>query len=105
MMSRKYRSLSLLWLAATTLGGCVSVTPHFSATNYLRDSRACERQTHQIAGEEEFQLCMSRMGWPDSQTQAARIELENRQQDADENLFDDALNGLQFGLQWQLSPQ
>ncbi|WP_110665362.1 hypothetical protein [Salinicola halophilus] len=105
MISPSHRRSSIILLAALTLSGCVSATPELSATNYLRDSQSCERQTHQIAGEEEFQLCMSRLGWPSSSGQAARIELEDSQQNGDQDFLDDAINGLQFGLQWQLSPE
>lgn len=95
---------SILLLVALLLSSCVSMKPHFTATNFLRDSKACERQTHQIAGETEFQVCMARLGWPDPRNQASRIDIEDSNRNPDRNLLDDAIDGLQFGIQWDLRP-
>lgn len=98
-----YRSLSFLLIL--TLTGCVSATPRLTATNFLRDSNTCERQTHQIAGEPEYQICMARLGWPDPQTQTARQQANDINDDRNAGLLDEAINGLQFGLQWDLDPE
>ncbi|GHB08913.1 hypothetical protein [Salinicola rhizosphaerae] len=104
-MSRFSRNLLPLPLVVVLLlAGCVSATPRLTATNFIRDSRTCERQTHQIAGEPEYQICMSRLGWPDPQTQAARIQANESHNASDQGLFNEAINGLQFGLQWDLDP-
>ncbi|WFF42866.1 hypothetical protein EVC62_15940 [Salinicola endophyticus] len=97
------RLLSLI-LICCLLAGCVSAVPRVSATNFLRDSRTCERQTHQIAGEPEYQACMGRLGWPDPQTQSARIQSDLSNANRDQDLLNEAVNGLQFGLQWDLDP-
>jgi len=97
------RLLSIL-LIAVLVAGCVSATPRLTATNFLRDSNTCERQTHQIAGEPEYQSCMSRLGWPDPQTQTARIQADNDQEDR-QGFLGEAISGLQFGLQWDIDPE
>lgn len=97
------RSLSI-FLPLLMLTGCVSAIPRLTATNFLHDTATCERQTHQIAGEPEYQLCMSRLGWPDPQTQTARLQADDNRDAGDRGLFDEAINGLQFGLQWAIDP-
>lgn len=96
------RPLSIL-LIPVLVAGCVSATPRLSATNFLRDSASCERQTHQIAGEPEYQSCMARLGWPDPQTQTARIQADDSNEDR-QDFLGEAISGLQFGLQWDIDP-
>lgn len=92
------------FVVSLLLAGCVSATPRLTATNFLQDSHTCERQTHQIAGEPEYQLCMARLGWPDPQTQTAREQADDNRNDQSGNFISEAINGLQFGLQWDLDP-
>ncbi|WP_162619839.1 hypothetical protein [Salinicola acroporae] len=94
----------IYFVAPLVLAGCVSATPRLTATNFLRDSNTCERQTHQIAGEPEYQLCMARLGWPDPQTQASLEQADDGRDNQNAGFIDEAINGLQFGLQWDLDP-
>ncbi|WP_110656059.1 hypothetical protein [Salinicola halimionae] len=99
-----YRAL-IFFVVPLLLAGCVSAKPRLTATNFLQDSDTCERQTHQIGGEPEYQLCMARLGWPDPQTQVAIEQAEDSSGGRNEGLIDEAINGLQFGLQWDLDPE
>lgn len=94
----------ILSIVTLLLAGCVSATPRLTATNFLRDSDTCERQTHQIAGEREYQLCMARLGWPDPQAQTSLEQADDDGNDQNAGFIDEAINGLQFGLQWDLDP-
>ncbi len=103
VMLPMHRAL-ILFISFLLLAGCVSATPRLTATNFLRDSNTCERQSHQIAGEPEYQLCMARLGWPDPQKQTAMQQADDSRNDRNDGFLDDAINGLQFGLQWDLDP-
>ena len=103
MMLPMHRAL-IFFVVFLLLAGCVSATPRLTATNFLRDSNTCERQTHQIAGEREYQLCMARLGWPDPQRQMALELADDSRNDQSGGFIDEAINGLQLGLQWDLDP-
>jgi len=95
----------ILFVVPLLVAGCVSATPRLTATNFLQDSNTCERQTHQIAGEREYQLCMARLGWPDPQAQTVLEQAADSRNGRNGGFIDETINGLRFGLQWDLDPR
>ncbi len=47
---------------------------------------------------------MARLGWPDPRSQLAGIQPEDQTDSGNNGMIDDAINGLRFGLEWDISP-
>ncbi len=47
---------------------------------------------------------MARLGWPDPQTQTSLEQADVGRDGQNAGFIDEAINGLQFGLQWDLDP-